>query len=361
MPFQYDKPTSRADVFSTLFNEFDLRETTRLAIEHVLGLPGARTVNVGHYDGTTYQAPPDVAVDMVVVDLAGEAGDERSVWLPAPALNNANVFLFESEADLSMVFTSFEGVLASSQGNDKITVLGDKDVFVDGGDGNDVIITSGGNDIVIGGFGADTITTGAGDDVIVSGEGMDVIDGGEGYDVILVSNEQSFDWVAIEGGALKVVDENDEANSIEFKNIEFIQIGEGALSEDGGSVSIVTSEAAAAALRLYEGLLDRQADLAGDQFWRAKAMEEGVSTATIARAFMDSAEFKEANPTLTDVDFLDMLYSNALDREADAGGYAFWLSKLSVGADRAVIAADFINGNEGVENISTVVLVEEWV
>lgn len=360
MPFQYDKPTSNSDVLSTL-RDWDLRDTTRLAIEHVLGLPGAMTVNVGLYDGTTYQAPPNVPVDMVVVDLAGEAGEARNVWLPTPALNNANVFLFESQADLSMVFTSFEGVLVSSDGDDKITVLGDKDVFVDGGEGDDVIITSGGNDIVIGGVGNDDISTGAGDDVIVSGEGADVIDGGEGYDVILLSNEQSFDWAAIEGGSLKLVDENDDTNTIEFKNIEFIQVGEGALSEDGGSVSIVTSEAAAAALRLYEGLLDRQADLAGDQFWRAKAMEEGVSTATIARAFMDSTEFKAANPNLTDVGFLDLLYSNALDREADTGGYSFWLGKLSSGADRAVIAADFINGNEGVENISTVVLVDEWV
>ena len=65
--------------------------------------------------------------------------------------------------------------------------------FVDGGDGNDIIITGDDADTILGGDGndtidagidADTIDGGDGDDRIVGGEGSDVIDGGDGDDTI---------------------------------------------------------------------------------------------------------------------------------------------------------------------------------
>lgn len=57
---------------------------------------------------------------------------------------------------------------------------------VNGGLGNDTIITHGGADRVTGGKGADVISTGAGDDIIYvgSGDGTDAIDGGQGFDTI---------------------------------------------------------------------------------------------------------------------------------------------------------------------------------
>ena len=68
----------------------------------------------------------------------------------------------------------------------------DKD-YVDGGDGDDVIITGDDNDTIFGGdgrdtidggFDKDTIDGGDGNDRIVGGEGSDTIDGGKGDDVI---------------------------------------------------------------------------------------------------------------------------------------------------------------------------------
>ncbi|WP_370634872.1 Hint domain-containing protein [Cognatishimia sp. MH4019] len=65
--------------------------------------------------------------------------------------------------------------------------------FVDGGAGNDTIITGDDADTILGGDGndtidagidADTIDGGAGDDRIVGGEGSDIIDGGDGDDTI---------------------------------------------------------------------------------------------------------------------------------------------------------------------------------
>ena len=68
----------------------------------------------------------------------------------------------------------------------------DKD-YVDGGAGNDTIITGDDDDVIFGGDGSDTIDAGydddtidggTGNDYIVGGEGSDTIDGGDGNDTI---------------------------------------------------------------------------------------------------------------------------------------------------------------------------------
>src|SRR5581483_9016165 len=75
-------------------------------------------------------------------------------------------------------------------GDDTITVdFGQnaiKQVFADGGDGNDVINASTfQNDAtLLGGAGNDTITGGAGGDVLDGGDGNDVLDGGTGNDTL---------------------------------------------------------------------------------------------------------------------------------------------------------------------------------
>ncbi|TDK47424.1 Hint domain-containing protein [Antarcticimicrobium luteum] len=72
---------------------------------------------------------------------------------------------------------------------------------VDGGAGNDTIITGDDNDVIYGGAGNDTIDGGldddqidggSGDDFIVGGEGADTIDGGEGNDTIYGGLDPSF-------------------------------------------------------------------------------------------------------------------------------------------------------------------------
>ncbi|WP_225008345.1 beta strand repeat-containing protein [Novosphingobium percolationis] len=57
---------------------------------------------------------------------------------------------------------------------------------INGGSGNDTIITHGGADRVTGGKGTDLIATGAGDDIIYigGGDGIDAIDGGQGFDTV---------------------------------------------------------------------------------------------------------------------------------------------------------------------------------
>ena len=56
--------------------------------------------------------------------------------------------------------------------------------FVDGGVGNDSILTGDDNDIIFGGDGADTVDAGFDDDLVSGGAGADVLEGNEGNDTI---------------------------------------------------------------------------------------------------------------------------------------------------------------------------------
>ncbi|MCW8841843.1 MAG: Hint domain-containing protein, partial [Rhodobacteraceae bacterium] len=76
----------------------------------------------------------------------------------------------------------------------------DKD-FVDGGAGNDTILTGDDDDTIIGGSGddlidggvdKDLIEAGSGDDTIIGGEGNDTIDGGDGDDLIFGGLDPAF-------------------------------------------------------------------------------------------------------------------------------------------------------------------------
>ncbi|NTS66850.1 VCBS repeat-containing protein, partial [Sphingomonas sp. HHU CXW] len=71
-------------------------------------------------------------------------------------------------------------IIATGTGNDQFTGLGTASYVVDGGAGDDRIITDRGNDRVTGGTGDDFIETGAGNDDVSGGDGNDTLVGGAG-------------------------------------------------------------------------------------------------------------------------------------------------------------------------------------
>lgn len=71
-------------------------------------------------------------------------------------------------------FSSFEGVIGSSQGD---TLTGSAAAnTIDGGAGNDSILGGGGNDSIIAGLGDDTVQGGPGNDSMDGGDGFDTLD-----------------------------------------------------------------------------------------------------------------------------------------------------------------------------------------
>ncbi|WP_161604247.1 dockerin type I domain-containing protein [Roseiconus nitratireducens] len=70
------------------------------------------------------------------------------------------------------------------QGNDTIVVEGDQNVFIDAGDGDDVVVTSAGHDLVLGGQGNDFLDGGGGNDYLMGGAGDDRLFGRDGGDTL---------------------------------------------------------------------------------------------------------------------------------------------------------------------------------
>lgn len=122
----------------------------------------------------------------------------------------------------------------------------------------------------------------------------------------------------------------------------------GATGVAARGVAVADAEAVLVA-RGYAVLLGRAPDLLGaaPAVLRLKSGEE--TAADLYGDLAASAEFalRRGGP-LSDADFVDLLYSEALGRAADAGGRDFWTARLASGEDtRGAVAAAFVTGPEG--------------
>ncbi len=98
-------------------------------------------------------------------------------------------------------------------------------------------------------------------------------------------------------------------------------------------------------VRLYLGFFNRIPDSAGLKGWVA-AWRAGAPIATIASSFARSAEFTQTYGTLTDAQFVTLVYQNVLGRAPDAAGNAGWLALLRNGASRGEVMAGFTESKE---------------
>lgn len=100
--------------------------------------------------------------------------------------------------------------------------------------------------------------------------------------------------------------------------------------------------------RLYDATLDRLPDPGGLAGWVA-AYEGGTSLATIAGAFVASAEFQARYGALSNQAFVEQLYRFCLNREGDPAGVAGWVNTLASGTSRAQVVIGF---SESAEHIA---------
>lgn len=329
MALQYDEPITGGDLNEAL-EESNLSDSTIDAINQVLGITDPTTpVNVANatFDPATGELTveqPSGDPQVLIIDLS-QATEDQVINLSA-ALAQANVFIINADVGVTMTFNTVERVITSGNGNDFITVNGDRNTTIDGSDGNDTLVTSGGDDSIISSAGNDSVSTGAGTDTIESGSGNDTIDAGTGYDLLWVGGAKANYTVSVQDGALVIAG----ANGATVTNAEYIAFG------GGGSLTVSGDEGVAATMRLYEALLDRPAEFGGAQFWSEAVLEGGTWTNTvqIADFFLHSDEFqsKYGNPDdLSNEQFVNLLYENVLGRSAEGDGLDFWVDILDSG------------------------------
>lgn len=221
------------------------------------------------------------------------------------------------------------GALFGTAGNDVLS----------GGALAEIISGAGGQDSLSGGGGNDRISGGAGNDIIVGGTGSDFLDGGDGMDTAVYAGLYRSYQIQLNGAAGSVAG-GAEGGSDTLTSIEFVRFKDGVLvfNENG---------AAAQVARMYDTVLQREPDQAGLDIWVDRIEGQLSTLKDVANGFLNSAEFQAKTGHLSNADYVEFLYLNALGRPSDAAGKAHWVGQLESGAaDRADLLIGFSESQE---------------
>lgn len=96
--------------------------------------------------------------------------------------------------------------------------------------------------------------------------------------------------------------------------------------------------------RMYTVALGRTAESGGVDFWKNQLRTYEVDGAGIARGFILSSEF--VNRGYSNAEYVQILYRTFLGREADEGGFAYWINVLNAGQSREYVLSGFVNSVE---------------
>lgn len=131
-------------------------------------------------------------------------------------------------------------------------------------------------------------------------------------------------WTAqLDNGSLSFGDvATNFANSAEGLAANASTLSAGIWDRDESAISIAN---------LYDTAFNRLPDEAGLANWVNEVHSNGTSINDIAKSFYSSGEAQTAYAPLSDMDFVNTLYQNALNRDADATGMATWTSQLASG------------------------------
>jgi hypothetical protein len=226
----------------------------------------------------------------------------------------------------------------------EIALGGNDDVY--GSTGADRIASYNRADLIYGNGGNDLIVSGAGRDIVVLGAGNSYVDGGTDLDFVRLTGQggnYSFQQFGSEIGFFSAGDNVDTT----LTNVERVEFDNGVLAFDLDGV-------AGQAYRLYQAAFDRAPDIEGLGYW-IRELDAGLGDlAWMANNFIISNEFRETYGTpssVSNAEFLDLIYDNVLNRDPDAQGFAYWMSELERGFGRERVLASFSESNENRANV----------
>ena len=80
-------------------------------------------------------------------------------------------------------------------------------------------------------------------------------------------------------------------------------------------------------VRLYLAYFNRPPDPTGFAYWQ-RQLDAGKGLINAAQKFAESNEFKTKYGTVSNADFIELVYQNVLGRSGDAGGIGYWTKQL---------------------------------
>lgn len=97
--------------------------------------------------------------------------------------------------------------------------------------------------------------------------------------------------------------------------------------------------------RLYLAYFLREPDEAGYEYW-VGVRESGRSLGQISAEFVGSAEFRQRYGSLDNRQFVQLVYSNVLQRNPDGEGLDYWTGQLNSGVSRGDVMVGFSESTE---------------
>lgn len=167
--------------------------------------------------------------------------------------------------------------------------------------------------IFTGGACADSLVGGSGWDTFFGHAGNDVLEGGGGIDTATFTGLRCSYSVVAAGGAITVTDSLPSRDGVDsLRNIERVKFADFALAFD-------FSGSAGQAHRLYQAALGRSPDKSGLGY-QINILDSGVGLVQVAGHFIASPEFASRYGGLSDLSFVNQLYTNILGRLGDRPG-----------------------------------------
>ncbi|MEW5421161.1 DUF4214 domain-containing protein [Amorphus sp. 3PC139-8] len=186
----------------------------------------------------------------------------------------------------------------------------------------------------------------------IDGGGAHFIDARGGFDIVdidisamdtAISYDYENDYAILSVG--------EDPSFVSASGVERIEFADGVLAFDIDGV-------AGQAYRLYKAAFDRKPDSAGLGFWVEQLDHARVSLDETAGYFLSSEEFSQnfgSEDSLSDDDFLSLLYNNVLDRDPDQAGFDFWSEAFGEGISRSEVLKYFSESSENKENVAAAI------
>ncbi len=105
--------------------------------------------------------------------------------------------------------------------------------------------------------------------------------------------------------------------------------------------------------RLYSAFFGREPDAAGWEYWMSVYVAPTTNLESIANDFVLSEEFVSTYGSLTNGEFVRLVYRNVMGREPDQVGYDHWVGSLDRGYSRGAVMIAFSESAEYVAQTDT--------
>jgi hypothetical protein len=222
------------------------------------------------------------------------------------------------------------------------------DTFI-GSSGADLLASLAGDDLLQGNAGSDVLYGGTGDDDLSGGSGDDYLAGETGVDWALFQGTRAAYTLQTASGSYTVSDSVASRDGTDtLVGVERVQFSDQSVNLTVGSLAGTISAAQLGSLiELYIAYIARVPDADGMAFW-INQLKAGQTLNQIGESFYNSAvQFSSLtgySATMTDADFVTLVYRNVLGRsEPDAGGLAFWSNELATGhSSRGTLVASIL-------------------